>query len=121
MKSKRIVLPVLGLSLLSACVAPSSGRRETTSMPPPPMAGRYGKPSPLSGLDARGLVARFGQPRLDIQDRTVRKLQFLTAGGRCVLDTYLYATARGREPVVTHIDTRTTEGNEIDPASCGIR
>lgn len=120
MKSRLIVLPVLGLSLLSACVAPTA-TRQTGAMPPPPMAGRYGKPSPLTGLDARGLMARFGQPRLDIQDRTVRKLQFLTAGGRCVLDTYLYATARGREPVVTHIDTRTTDGNEADPAACGIR
>lgn len=120
MKSKKMVLPVLGLSFLSACVAPSS-TRETGAMPPPPMTSRYGKVQPLTGLDARRLIAMFGQPRLDIQDRTVRKLQFLTGGGRCVLDTYLYATARGREPVVTHIDTRLTNGSEADPASCGIR
>lgn len=120
MKSKLIVLSALATSVLSACVGPPAGRGAGT-MPPPPMASRYGKAQPLVGLDAKRLVAMFGEPRLDIRDRTVRKLQFMTAGGRCVLDIYLYATARGREPTVTHIDTRTTDGNDIDPANCGIR
>lgn len=119
MKRHLIILPALGFSLLSACVSSPAGRAGGSM--PPPMTPRYGKAPPLAGFDARRLIAMFGEPRLDIRDRTVRKLQFMTAGGRCVLDTYLYATARGREPVVTHIDTRTTDGNEIDPASCGIR
>ncbi|MGD9812289.1 MAG: hypothetical protein AB7U35_13325 [Sphingobium sp.] len=104
------------LALLSACVGAPEG---TGALPPPPMAATYGKPQPLLGYDARRLIAAYGEPRLDIRDRTVRKLQFLV--GDCVLDTYLYATARGREPVVTHIDTRRTDGNDVDPASCGIR
>ena len=88
-------------------------------MPPPPMAATYGARQPLVGYDARRLIAAYGEPRLDIRDRTVRKLQFMTGG--CVLDTYLYTTARGREPTVTHIDTRLPDGREIDPARCGIR
>lgn len=83
------------------------------------MAASYGKPQPLLGYDAKRLIGQFGEPRLDIRDRTVRKLQFLVGG--CVLDTYLYTTARGREPVVTHIDTRYPDGNDADPENCGIR
>ena len=107
--------PLIAATLLSACVAPQGG---PGTMAPPPMAARYGKAQPLVGWDARRLIAQFGEPRLDIRDRTVRKLQFMTGG--CVLDTYLYVTARGREPVVTHIDTRRTDGGDIDPSSCGI-
>lgn len=112
----RLALAVLGPAALSACVAPSTGERGT-GLPPPP-AAQYGPPQPLVGYDARRLIARFGEPRLDIRDRTVRKLQFVTGG--CVLDTYLYATARGREPTVTYIDTRLPDGSDVDPARCGI-
>ena len=120
MKSKLILLCALGTSVLSACVGPPAGRGAGT-MQPPPLTSRYGKAQPLVGLDAKRLIEMFGEPRLDIRDRTVRKLQFMTANGRCVLDTYLYVTARGREPTVTHIDTRLTDGRDVDPASCGIR
>ena len=113
-------LAVLTLAL-SACVADTSGPPRTTGTPPPPPALQYSRSQPLFGLDAHALTARFGEPRLDIRDKTVRKLQFMTGGGRCVLDAYLYATARGREPTVTHIDTRLTNGQDIDPAACGIR
>ncbi len=114
---KRFTAPAgAGVSLLlSACVGASD---QPAALPPPPMAATYGKPQPLIGYDARRLVAQFGEPRLDIRDRTVRKLQFVTGG--CVLDTYLYATTRGREPTVTHIDTRLPDGRDADPASCGI-
>lgn len=112
----RVALALLAPVALSACVAPSGGER-ATGLPPPP-AAQYGPPQPLVGYDAKRLIARFGEPRLDIRDRTVRKLQFAVGG--CVLDTYLYATARGREPTVTHIDTRTPDGTDVDPARCGI-
>ncbi len=105
---------------LSACVSPPAGAPAVKS-PAPPAALQYSRSQPLFGLDEKMLTARFGAPRLDIRDKTVHKLQFLTAGGRCVLDAYLYATARGREPTVTHIDTRLTNGQDVDPASCGIR
>lgn len=106
---------------LSACVsAPTGQTRGGTALPPPP-AMQYSRSQPLFGLDAKQLVTRFGEPRLDIRDRTVRKLQFMTAGGKCVLDVYLYATDRGREPTVTHMDTRLTDGRDVDAATCGIR
>ena len=46
----------------------------------------------------------------------MRKLQF--ANGRCILDAYLYAPARGKEPVVTHVDARSPTGTDVDPAAC---
>ncbi|WP_030540810.1 hypothetical protein [Sphingobium sp. DC-2] len=84
--------------------------------PPGPPASAFTKPGPLMGMDARGLTQMFGTPRLDIRESTAHKLQF--ANGRCVLDTYLYAPARGKEPVVTHVDARTPAGTDIDPAAC---
>lgn len=115
-----MALALLTLAL-SACVSAPVERPGSSGGMAPPPAVQYSRSQPLFGLEAKDLTARFGEPRLDIRDRTVRKLQYLTAGGRCVLDAYLYATARGREPTVTHIDTRLTNGQEVDPASCGIR
>lgn len=87
-------------------------------IPPPagPPASAFTKQGPLLGTDARQLTQMFGQPRLDIRETTVRKLQF--ANGRCILDAYLYAPARGKEPVVTHVDARNPGGLDIDPAAC---
>jgi len=118
MKFGKTAFMILALAFptLSGCVSDAGG---SSALPPPPMAVKYGKAQPLVGWDARRLIAQFGEPRLDIRDRTVRKLQFMT--GKCVLDTYLYTTARGREPVVTHIDTRYSDGSDVDPARCGIR
>jgi hypothetical protein len=107
---------ILGTIFLSACVPAT---QPEAGIAPPPIASSYGKPQPLLGWDAKRLTSRFGEPRLDIRDKTVRKLQFVTGG--CVLDTYLYATARGKEPVVTHIDTRRSDGRDVDPAVCQIR
>ncbi|HAF41273.1 MAG TPA: hypothetical protein DCG90_05820 [Sphingobium sp.] len=84
--------------------------------PPGPPASAFLKQGPLLGSDARRLTQMFGAPRLDIRETTVRKLQF--ANGRCVLDAYLYAPARGKEPVVTHVDARSPSGTDVDPAAC---
>lgn len=100
---------------LAACggggVVPSP-RPASAVLPPasPPRAGS------LAGADARALTQMFGAPRLDIRESTMRKLQF--ANGRCVLDAYLYPPAKGREPVVTHVDTRNPVGIAVDPNSC---
>lgn len=87
---------------------------------PAPAAGftPASKPEPVGvmGADARGLIRLFGEPRLDIRDPSVRKLQF--ANGQCVLDTYLYPPAANREPVVTHADARTSAGNDMDWNAC---
>ncbi|WP_313806393.1 hypothetical protein [Sphingobium sp.] len=86
--------------------------------PPPagPPASAFTRSGPLIGSDARHLIQLFGQPRLDIRESTMRKLQF--ANGRCVLDAYLYVPPQGREPLVTHVDARTPAGTDVDPASC---
>lgn len=84
--------------------------------PPGPPASAFMKQGPLLGSDARGLTQMFGQPRLDIREAGVRKLQY--GNGRCVLDAYLYAPAKGKEPVVTHVDARTPTGVDVDPATC---
>jgi len=87
---------------------------------PPPAAGftPASRPEPVGviGADARGLMRMFGEPRLDIRDPAVRKLQF--ANGQCVLDTYLYPPATNREPVVTHVDARTSAGVDMDWNAC---
>lgn len=108
------------LPALAGCVAPDDSVSSAGSRPTAPMASHYTTGQPLMGMDAKRLTARFGTPRLDIRDRSVRKLQFDV--GPCVLDAYLYAEARGREPVVTHVDARrASDGADVDPAACGVR
>jgi len=68
------------------------------------------------GQTAPRLIAQFGTPALDATEGPARKLQF--AGPICVLDTYLYSPSKGREPVVTYLDTRQRDGGPIDQASC---
>ncbi|MBB6124564.1 hypothetical protein [Sphingobium subterraneum] len=115
----------VALGVLGACALALSGCGETGPGPASAstrtqvMASQYGAaPAPLMGLDARKLVALFGAPRLDIRDRTVRKLQFTT--GRCVIDTYLYAPAKGKEPQVTHVDSRLPTGEDVELAKCEV-
>lgn len=115
--SRSLPFVLAAFAALSACTA--QDQPDVAALPaPPPMAGAYGPPKPLVGLDAKRLIARFGEPRLDIRDRTVRKLQFMS--GECILDAYLYTTTRGKEPTVTYIDTRMPDGADVDPARCGI-
>lgn len=108
--------PLLALLLaLPACVPSTVG--EAPALPPVRNAGAYGRaPEGIAGATARKLVALFGQPRLDVRERTVRKLQF--SNGRCVLDAYLYAPAQKKEPIVKHVDTRLVNGTDADQASC---
>ncbi|MEC3950928.1 hypothetical protein [Sphingobium sp. HWE2-09] len=111
--------PVVTLALFAPLAACGGGVVPKGSYAPPPAgppASAFMKHGPLMGSDARALTQMFGQPRLDIRETTVRKLQF--ANGRCVLDAYLYAPARGKEPVVTHVDARGPTGADVDPASC---
>ena len=109
---------VLALSVgLAACAAP-----QKAVAPVRPTLPARSTTLPTKGLEAvlgkgqRDLERMFGTPRLDIRETTVRKLQF--ANGRCVLDAYLYAPARGKEPVVTHVDARNPTGADVDPAAC---
>jgi hypothetical protein len=82
--------------------------------PPTPTALAAGVDK-VQGQTGAILLARFGPPRIDLQEGPGRKLQF--AGPICVLDAYLYVKGRG-DAVVTHIDTRQRDGKPIDQASC---
>jgi len=91
----------------------STGARPAVAVAP---ASRPAAPGSVMGADERQLRRLFGTPRLDIRDPAARKLQF--ANAQCILDTYLYAPAANREPVVTHIDARTGAGAEMDWQAC---
>lgn len=109
------IAPLSLLLVLPACVSATASRAPVAA--PVRTAAVYGRaPEGLAGADARRLVALFGQPRMDVRESTVRKLQF--ANGRCVLDAYLYATGRKKEPVVAHVDTRLASGADVDQAAC---
>jgi len=132
----RLVLPAAAL-LLAGCT--------TTVVPPPkqpPPASPASQPIPptrpatplvtgarapeiqrLPGLeeviehDAASLVRRFGDPRLDVREGDMRKLQF--AGEACVLDVFLYPLHEGQEPVATHVEARrASDGQDVDRAAC---
>lgn len=68
------------------------------------------------GKDARALEVLLGAANQDVREEGARKLQY--ASSVCVLDAYLYAKTPGREPVVTWIDARLPNGDDIDRASC---
>jgi len=118
------VISRAALPRLAACALPlalaACGSVVPPGSTPPPAAGftPLARPEPtgVMGADARGLTRMFGDPRLDIRDPGVRKLQF--ANGQCVLDTYLYPPAANREPVVSHVDARSAAGDEMNWQSC---
>jgi len=67
--------------------------------------------------DTASLVRRFGDPRLDVREGDMRKLQF--AGEACVLDVFLYPLHEGQEPVATHVEARrASDGQDVDRAAC---
>lgn len=108
----RFAVPVLSILALSAC----------GSVMPPPRAIAPPRSIPLTGLervigkDARSLILLFGTPDQDVREEKARKLQFASAV--CVLDAYLYPPATGREPIVTYLDARLPNGDDVDRASC---
>lgn len=114
--SERLYLATLLGLMLSACATVPSEAPVVSRPGAGPMASAYGKPHGLMGADAKKLTQMFGQPRLDIRDRSVRKLQF--ANGRCILDAYLYSSAKGKDPIVTYTDSRLPNGKDVDPMAC---
>jgi hypothetical protein len=68
------------------------------------------------GKDARALVQLFGPPVQDVLEGAARKLQF--ASNDCILDTYLYAPAEGKEPVVSFVAERVADGRDAERNSC---
>jgi hypothetical protein len=118
MKGRASFAVIAGAVLVAGCVAPvreNAAPPVRPAAPPPPAYSTNGLESVI-GQSARGLVALFGNPDLDIREGSARKLQFL--GPICVLDAYLYPPRAGAEPVVTHIDARLPDGRDIDRSSC---
>ena len=130
---------LLLLPLLAGCTAvpppsrpaasPPPARPVVTSVPPtrpvaPPVTGfRTPEIQRIAGLekvieqDAASLTRQFGQPRLDVHEGDMRKLQF--AGTACVLDVFLYPLRPGAEPVATYTEARRgSDGQEVDRAAC---
>ena len=70
----------------------------------------------VMGKDARALVQMFGPPVQDVVEGAARKLQF--ASSDCILDTYLYAPAEGKEPVVSFVAARVADGRDAERNSC---
>ena len=112
--------------MLSACgpVIPPPPQPSFTPATPRPVqpAAPVQRDEPSSGIigsEARALIREFGEPRLDIRDPTLRKLQF--SDGRCVLDAYLYASRSRREPVVAYAEARTMDGTNMDVTACVAR
>lgn len=107
-------LPILGLAILAAGCATTARQGPSTAGPPPklPTAGL----ERVVGKTAADLQALFGTPDQDMREGDSRRLQFVST--ICVLDAYLYAPAPGRQPVVTWIDARLPNGDDIDRASC---
>ena len=68
----------------------------------------------ILGLTPNELVGHFGKPALQIREGNSLKLQF--RGRSCVLDAYLYPQSGGYR--VTHVDTRSLSGVDIDQAAC---
>ena len=68
----------------------------------------------IMGLTPNELVGHFGKPALQIREGNSLKLQF--RGRACVLDAYLYP--QGATYRVTHVDTRSPSGADMDQAAC---
>jgi len=117
---RRLLFPLAPALLLAACTTPATQPQSA----PAPVSQKPQKPANMheAGLDrvigktAAQLVALFGPADLDGREGQARKLQFV--GPVCVLDTYLYPSKDGAEPVATYIDARLPSGDDIDRASC---
>ncbi len=111
---KRYLAPLALMAMLAGCVSPTGG----TSAPGAPAPVQYSIVGleTVMGQSAHALVGAFGQPDLDVREGNARKLQFLSPA--CVLDAYLYPPRGGGDPIVTHVDARLPDGNDIDRASC---
>lgn len=104
--------------LLAACSGTVPTARPAAPLPVPGRVPEQpGNLAPIRGLTAQQLLARFGQPRLDVTEGKGRKLQFV--GPICVLDAYLYPPERGSgAATVTWVDARQRNGSPLDQASC---
>ncbi len=121
-----------GLALLAAALAGCAGGGRPAPVrpaaaPPPPRGTGVGAPQVMAaaglegviGSSAAALARRFGEPRIDLAEGDVRKLQY--AGSACVLDIYLYPLGQGAEPTATHVEARLRQGGGAADAGACIR
>jgi hypothetical protein len=105
----------LSVVLLLAACAPRP-QVPTSAPPAAPQEQQPEEQNSLTGLTAQELVGRYGAPALQIREGSSLKLQF--RGRRCVMDAYLYPSGNSGTLKVTHVDTRTLTGGDIDQAAC---
>ncbi len=121
----KVIPALLALALVSGCIAPSNPPPSARASAPAAATPAF-RPAPpvrttgiegVVGQQARTLLSRFGEPRIDMAEGDARKLQFASA--RCVLDVFLYPRERGGEPVASHVEARERgSGQQIDRAAC---
>ncbi len=114
-----MIRKLLILSTLPALAACASTGVVNTPALPTAAASPLSKVQGLElvmGKTAGQLKRLFGNPQADVAEPPARKLQF--SSGACILDAYLYPEKSGGEGRVTHIDTRRSDGAEVDRVSC---
>lgn len=70
----------------------------------------------IMGKDVRTVTGLLGRPVSDVREETSRKLQFTSRD--CILDTYFYPPATGKDPVVTFVSARVADGRDAERNSC---
>ncbi|PXA83172.1 hypothetical protein DMC47_44250 [Nostoc sp. 3335mG] len=113
---RRLAIASAPALLLAACTTPSGPAGAPAPIAEKPANMHEAGLDRVIGKTATQLVALFGPADLDGREGQARKLQFV--GPVCVLDTYLYPSKDGAEPVATYIDARLPTGDDIDRASC---
>ncbi|HEY0269833.1 MAG TPA: hypothetical protein VGC10_02460 [Sphingomonas sp.] len=114
---RRFPLPATGLALLLAgCATTTATLRPGASGGDRPANLHEAGLERVMGKTAAALTTLFGPADLDQHEGVARRLQFV--GPACVLDTYLYPEKTGAEPIVTYLDARLPNGEDIDRASC---
>jgi len=111
---RRILLVSAPALLLAGCAVPA-GRPSAPSAEQPAEMHEAGLER-VMGKTARELANLFGAADLDTREGRAERLQFV--GPACVLDAYLYPRHGSGEPVVTYIDARLPNGEDMDRASC---
>ena len=98
--------------LLGACATrPQQPPQQPAQVIPQPQPRQVTR---ITGMSAQDLVGHFGKPALQIREGNSLKLQF--RGRSCVLDAYLYPQSGAYR--VTHVDTRSPSGVDVDQAAC---
>lgn len=126
MRQGSLIRPLAGCALallVTACASAPAAKRPVMAGTPGSAIVRLPEVMQAAGIEsvigagAASLTRRLGEPRLDLIEGDVRKLQF--AGQACVMDVYLYPMQPGAEPVATHVEARLREGGaSVDRGQC---